>query len=165
MARHRITPEDGHVYEFTPEMESVYTATDGESLTVETVDSLEGTIQSDDDLLESIPEEVNAATGPIAVEGAEPGDLLAVEIEAVRLAEDRGRVVTTPGFGLLQDHDDVEHPFTRTTPVDEAAETIDFQGTAVPVDPVIGTIGVATETEAVPTLTPGPTAATSTRPT
>jgi amidase len=156
MARERITPEDGHVYEFAPEMEPVYTAADGESLTVETVDSLEGTIQSDEDLLDSIPEEVNAATGPIAVEGVDPGDLLAVEIEAVRLAEDRGRVVTTPGFGLLQDHDDVEHPFTRTTAVDEAAGTIDFQGTAVPIDPVIGTIGVATETEPVPTLTPGP---------
>ncbi len=156
MPRERITYDDGHVYEFAPAMEPVYTAADGESLTVGTVDSLEGAIESDDDLLAGVPEEVNAATGPIAVEGAGPGDLLAVEIEAVRPAEPIGRVVTTPGFGLLQDHDDVEHPFTRTTPVDEDDGTIAFEGIDVPIDPVIGTIGVATADDPVPTLTPGP---------
>ncbi len=154
MARTTVTYEDGHVYEFSPDMDPAYTATPGESLTVETVDSLEGTIQTDDDVLDAIPEEVNAATGPIAVEGADPGDVLAVEIEDVRLAEDRGRAVTTPGFGLLQDDDDVEHPFTRVTPVAEDGETIDFQGHSVAVDPVIGTIGVATREETHSTLVP-----------
>ncbi len=154
MARTTIGYEDGHVYEFGPDMEPVYTADPGESLTVETVDSLEGTIQSDDDRLEAIPDEVNAATGPIAVAGAEPGDALAVEIDAVRLAEDRGRAVTTPGFGLLQDDPDLEHPFTRVTPVSEDGTTIDFQGHSVAVDPVIGTIGVATREETHSTLVP-----------
>ena len=144
--------DDGHVYEFGPEMEPVYTAADGESLTVETIDSLNKEIQTDDDLLEAIPEEVNAATGPVAVEGAEPGDVLKVEIEDVRVNEDRGRVVTAPGFGLLQDDDEIEHPATRVTEVD--GDTIDFDGVSVPIDPVIGTIGVATAEETVSTLTP-----------
>ncbi len=144
--------DDGHVYEFAPEMEPVYTAADGESLTVETIDSLNKEIQTDDDLLEAIPEEVNAATGPVAVEGAEPGDVLKVEIEDVRVNEDRGRVVTAPGFGLLQDDDEIEHPATRVTEVD--GDTIDFDGVSVPIDPVIGTIGVATAEETVSTLTP-----------
>ena len=144
--------DDGHVYEFGPEMEPVYTAADGESLTVETIDSLNKEIQTDDDLLDAIPEEVNAATGPIAVEGAEPGDVLKVEIEDVRVNEDRGRVVTTPGFGLLQDDEDIEHPATRVTEVD--GDTIAFDGIDVPIDPVIGTIGVATAEETISTLTP-----------
>ncbi|WP_159903210.1 acetamidase/formamidase family protein [Salinirussus salinus] len=144
--------DDGHVYEFGPEMEPVYTAADGESLTVETIDSLNKEIQTDDDLLDAIPEEVNAATGPIAVEGAEPGDVLKVEIEDVRVNEDRGRVITAPGFGLLQDDEEIDHPATEITAVD--GDTLDFDGIDVPIDPVIGTIGVATAEETISTLTP-----------
>ena len=154
MTRETITHRDGHVYEFGPEMDPVYEAADGESLTIETIDSLNGEIQEDDDLLDAIPEEVNAATGPIAVTGASPGDVLAVEIERVRVAEDRGRVLTAPGFGLLQDDPEIAHPATRITEVDADAETVDFEGIDVPVEPVIGTIGVATDGETISTLTP-----------
>ena len=157
MSRDRVSYRDGHVYEFAPAMDPVYEATDGESLTVETIDSLNGAIRSDDDLLDAIPEEVNAATGPIAVEGATPGDVLAVEIEDVRVTEDLGRVLTAPGFGLLQDDPDIDHPATRVTEVDAAAGgagTIEFEGLDVPIEPVIGTIGVATAEGPVSTLTP-----------
>jgi amidase len=149
-----VSHKDGHIYEFSPDLEPVYTAENGESLTFETIDSLNKTIESDDDLLASIPEEVNAATGPVAVEGAKPGDVLEVEIEDVRVNESQGRVVTAPGFGLLQDHDDIEHPFTRITEVDEDTDTIEFEGIDVPIDPVIGTIGVATAEDTISTLTP-----------
>jgi amidase len=151
-SRPRISYDDGHVYAFRPDMTPVYTAASGEALTVHTVDSLEGRIQSDDDLLTSIPEEVNAATGPIAVEEAEPGDVLVVEIEAVRLAEDRGRVITAPGFGLLQEDEGIEHPATRVLPVEDGH--VRFGDAEIAVDPVIGTIGVATEEEEISTLTP-----------
>ncbi len=144
MSRQPITPEDGKLYEFTPTLEPAVTVDSGESLTVETLDSLEGAIRSDSDRLESIPDEVNAATGPIAVEGAEPGDVLAVDIEAIRLVEDAGRVVTVDGFGLLDGHDDIEAPRSRMTPVDGDAGTITFGDIDVAIDPCIGTIGVAT---------------------
>jgi amidase len=152
MARTTIAHDEGVVYEFTPDLDPVYTASDGEQLTFETVDSLNGAVQSDEDLLHEVPEEVNAATGPVAVEGASPGDVLEVEIEDVRVSEDRGRVVTIPGFGLLQDHDDVEAPATRVTPVEDG--TIDFLGESVAIDPVVGTIGVAPETDSYTTLVP-----------
>ncbi|MDB2224084.1 MULTISPECIES: acetamidase/formamidase family protein [Halorubrum] len=157
MTRETVSHRDGHVYEFGPEMDPVYEAADGESLTVETIDSLNGEIQRDDDLLDAIPEEVNAATGPIAVAGASPGDVLAVEIEAVRVAEDRGRVLTAPGFGLLQDDPEIDHPATRITEVDadeSEAGAVEFEGIDVPIEPVIGTIGVATGGGTVSTLTP-----------
>jgi amidase len=144
--------EDGVVYEFSPEMESVRTVDPGTELTIETIDSLDGEIQENDDLLAQIPAEVNAATGPIAVEGAEPGDVLKVEIEEVRVAEDRGRVLTTPGFGLLQDDEDVEAPFTQITPVE--GDEIKYGDLSVPIDPCIGTIGVAPAEETYSTLVP-----------
>ncbi|QWC18536.1 acetamidase/formamidase family protein [Halorubrum sp. 2020YC2] len=160
MSRAVVSHRDGHVYEFGPSMDPVYEAADGESLTVETVDSLNGAIQEAGDLLDAIPEEVNAATGPIAVAGASPGDVLAVEIEAVRVTEDRGRVLTAPGFGLRQDDPEIDHPATRITEVDGGdgvgtePGTIDFEGIDVPIEPVIGTIGVATDGETISTLTP-----------
>jgi amidase len=154
MTRNVISYEDGHVYEFAPNMEPLYTASGGESLTFETIDSLNKAVQSDADLMDAIPEEVNAATGPVAVEGATPGDVLKLEIEDVRVNEDLGRVITAPGFGLLQDHEDIEHPATRVTEITNGGESLSFKDMEIPVDPVIGTIGVAPSEEAMSTLTP-----------
>ncbi len=150
--RETISHDEGAIYEFAPDLEAVYTAEDGESLTIETRDSLDGAVQDDADLLTSVPDEVNAATGPIAVEGATPGDVLRVEIDEVRVAEEHGRVVTLPDFGLLHEDDDIEEPRTRMTPVE--GDEIRFGDLAVDIDPVIGTIGVAPETESYTTLVP-----------
>ena len=154
MTRNVISYKDGHVYEFAPDMEPLYTAKDGESITFETIDSLNKAVQSDSDLMDAIPEEVNAATGPVAVEGAMPGDVLKIEIEDVRVNEEQGRVITAPGFGLLQNHEDIEHPATRVTEITDDGESLSFKDLEVPIDPVIGTIGVATSEEAITTLTP-----------
>ncbi|SIS04609.1 acetamidase/formamidase family protein [Natronorubrum thiooxidans] len=152
MARRTITDTDGAIYEFTPALEAVTTVESGAALTIETRDSLDGAIQDESDVLESVPEEVNAATGPIALEGAAPGDVLRVEIEEIRLAGDRGRVITIDGFGLLDGHEDIVAPRTRMTPVD--GDSLAFGDLEVPVDPVIGTIGVAPAAESYTTLVP-----------
>ncbi|MFC7232639.1 acetamidase/formamidase family protein [Saliphagus sp. GCM10025308] len=149
---HTISYEDGKLYEFTPDLEPAITVDSGESLTVETADSLEGAIQDDSDVLEAVPEEVNAATGPIAVDGASPGDVLRVEIEEIRIAEDAGRVVTIDGFGLLDGHENVDAPRSKMTPVEDDALT--FEDLEVPLAPVIGTIGVATAEDGYSTLVP-----------
>ncbi|MFC3958081.1 acetamidase/formamidase family protein [Halovivax cerinus] len=170
MPRQTVSHEEGAIYEFTPALDPIATVESGAELTIETRDSLDGAVQTDDDLIESVPEEVNAATGPIEVADAEPGDVLAVEIEDVRLAEDRGRVVTIEGFGLLDGHEDIEAPRTTVTPVaddtspdadgtaaDADANTdavIEFGDHEVAVDPCIGTIGVAPAEESFTTLVP-----------
>ena len=152
MTRTTVSHADGRIYEFTPDLDAAYTAADGESLTIETVDSLDGVIQENTARLETIPDEVNAATGPVAVTGATPGDVLRVDIKDVRVNERRGRVVTVPRFGLQQDDPDIEHPSTRITPVD--GDTIEFEGVSVPIRPVVGTIGVAPAADSYTTLTP-----------
>ena len=152
MSRTIVSHEDNHIYEFTPDLDPVYTAERGEALTIETIDSLNGEIEDDTDRLEAIPDEVNAATGPIAVEGATSGDVLKVDIEDVRVNQDRGRVITAPGFGLLQDCEEIHHPFTRITPVENG--TIEFNGLDVAIRPVVGTIGVAPAEESYTTLVP-----------
>ncbi|SDR02667.1 acetamidase/formamidase family protein [Natronobacterium texcoconense] len=152
MARQTISHEDGAIYEFTPDLEPIETVESGAELTFDTRDSLDGAVQSEDDVIESVPEEVNAATGPVAVEGAEPGDVLRVEIEDVRVTEEHGRVVTIDGFGLLDEYDEIEAPRTRITPVEDGAIT--FDDLEVPIEPVVGTIGVAPAEESYTTLIP-----------
>lgn len=150
MARRRI-PAERVIYEFAPDLDGEWSVEPGTSLTVETMDSTNGEITSEDDLVEDVPDEVNGATGPIEVVGAEPGDVLAVRIEDVRVRE-QGHVLTIPGFGLLQDDAELEAPRTRVTPVEDG--TLAFDDVSVPVDPVIGTIGVAPESETFSTLVP-----------
>ncbi|NKE35850.1 acetamidase [Natronococcus sp. JC468] len=152
MEREHVSHEDGVVYEFESDLEAVTTVEPGAKLTIETKDSLNGTIRTEADVIESIPSQVNAATGPIAVEGADPGDVLRVEIEEIRLAEEQGRVVTIGGFGLLDGHEGIDSPRTRLLEVE--GDALAFGDLEVPVDPVIGTIGVATESDSYTTLVP-----------
>ncbi len=156
MPRQTISHEKGAIYEFRPDLEPIATVESGAELTIDTRDSLDGAVQSESDVIESVPDEVNAATGPIEVEGAEPGDVLRVEIEDVRVTEDRGRVITIDGFGLLDEYDEIEAPRSRITPVEDSSIAFDTPDgdLEVPIEPVIGTIGVAPESESYTTLVP-----------
>jgi amidase len=152
MSRETVSHEHGAIYEFAPEMDPVETVPPGTALTIETRDSLDGAVQSESDLIEQVPEEVNAATGPIAVEEAMPGDVLRIEIEEIRIAEPEGRVITIDGFGLLDGYPQIEAPESRMTPVEDGQ--LSFEGIDIPIEPVIGTIGVAPAEESFTTLVP-----------
>ncbi|MGH9355904.1 MAG: acetamidase/formamidase family protein [Terriglobia bacterium] len=81
-------------------------------------------------------------TGPIWVEGAEPGDVLEVKIKAIHLAVPYAVNVIRPGSGLLPD----EFPYMRlkVTPIDEAANVAKFSnGVEIPLRPFFGVMGVA----------------------
>lgn len=82
---------------------------------------------------------VNPVTGPVYVEGAEPGDALIVDVLSIDL-DDWGWTAIIPGFGLLSDQ--FSAPHLRISRVTQAyAELI--PGLRVPVCPFIGTIGLA----------------------
>ena len=84
---------------------------------------------------------VNPVTGPVFVQGAEPGDALAVEILELRPRE-WGWTAIIPGFGLLAD--EFPDPWLHISTVDAAAGAVDFlDGVRLPYEPFPGTIGVA----------------------
>jgi acetamidase/formamidase len=108
-----IAREDAVVYEFGPDREPLLTVQPGESFRVETWDARRGMMFEDGrDTFEG--EEMpavgggppgaraNPVAGPIAVEGAEAGDVLAVTIEEIVPAE-RGWTGTKSTTGLLHD--------------------------------------------------------------
>jgi amidase len=142
---HRIG-RDEVVWAFTPDMTPVLEVDPGATITLETNDCFTGQIQSESDLVTEIDfQRVNSATGPIAVRGAEPGDSLVVELLAVRPVE-RGFATLIPGIGQLIDR--VQAPVTQVFRVE--GDTVHMNDRiSFPLRPMVGVIGVATESETV----------------
>jgi formamidase len=83
---------------------------------------------------------VHPLTGPVYVDGAEPGDLLAVEILGIE--PDRyGYTVQVPGFGFLRD--EFPEPFKVSWDIAGGwATSADLPGVRIPGSPFMGTIGL-----------------------
>lgn len=94
---------------------------------------------------------INPITGPVYVEGAAPGDALAVTIHEIRL-KDCGWSVSLPGTGALQ-HVMGSEVFARRVPIDEAGVHATDRHTFTP-RPMIGCIGTAPATGANSTIMP-----------
>jgi len=81
-------------------------------------------------------------TGPIFVEGAEPGDVLEVRILSVRLAIPYAYNGFGPGRGFLPE--DFPYPRTKIIPLDEKRMIARFaDGIEIPLAPFFGSMGVA----------------------
>lgn len=143
----------------------------GDVVELTTEDCYGGRVRSVDD----VPSEVtslstlNPVTGPIHVEGAEPGDLLAVHLAEIVPRRDWAVSSTFPHFGALTGtsttallHEALEERVWMYE-VDVDAWTTTFRArrsdleVALPLDPFHGTIGVAPAAgERLMSITPGP---------
>ncbi|MPQ96809.1 acetamidase [Modestobacter sp. I12A-02628] len=98
---------------------------------------------------------VNPQTGPFHVEGAEPGDTLVLHFVAMEPARDWGASAVMPFFGGLTSTERtamLQEPLADTTwiyELDRARNTVEFVAhhsdlrLALPVAPMLGTVGVA----------------------
>src|SRR6185437_10031428 len=112
-----VVSRDEIVWAFGPDLEPVLEVEPGAVVRFETNDCFTGQITSESDLVTEIDfERVNAATGPVAVTGAEPGDSLVVEILDVEPIE-WGVATLIPGYGQLIEK--VQAPFTRLFKVED----------------------------------------------
>jgi amidase len=91
-------------------------------------------------------------TGAVAVRGAEPGDLLAVDVLGIEFTSPFGQVNAIPGRGHFAGH--VGAFETRRVPITPAG--VPFAGVTVPLRPMIGRVGVAPADRSVPSVAPGP---------
>lgn len=81
-------------------------------------------------------------TGPIFVEGAEPGDVLEVRIKDIKLAIPYAYNAFSPGRGYIPE--DFPYARMRIIPLDEKTMTAHFaEGIEIPLRPFFGSIGVA----------------------
>lgn len=81
-------------------------------------------------------------TGPVFIEGAEPGDVLEVRIQQIRLAIPYAINAFLPGRGFLPD--DFPYARTKAIPLNEKRMVAHFaDGIEIPIRPFFGSMGVA----------------------
>lgn len=135
----KIVSGDRVIYKFSPDMEAITTVSPGDVFKVETNDCFYQQITSEKQVLTEIDyDRLNPATGPIFVEGAEPGDLLKLKIVSIDV-KDRGVAAVVPDEGVLGDQ--VTKPIIRVIEIEDGHAI--FHGVKLPIRPMIGVIGVA----------------------
>ena len=123
----------------------VLTAAPGDSVEFEIVDASGGQIDVESGVAEVAAldfAKVNPVTGPVHVDGAEPGDALKVTIESF-VPSGWGWTAVIPGFGLLADQ--FPDPAINIWKYDAPglAPAVYGPGGRVPLKPFCGTIGLA----------------------
>lgn len=124
----------------------------GDTLIFQTKDCFGENVTDASILVHTVPDsEHNLATGPVYVEGAEPGDVLKVEIQKIDLAE-YGCQALIPGEGPLGDH--IHEEYSRIYRV--RGGYVEFNDKIkLPISPMIGVIGTAPAGDPVVNVTPG----------
>lgn len=141
------------VYAFSRDNPPVKRVRSGDRVVLETYDCFQNQIQSGDTVFTAVDwDRVNPATGPVYVEGAAAGDVLAVRIDGIELS-DRGVMVVGPGLGVMGHR--IRDFEVKVIPIRDGKALFD-EKLAIPLNPMIGVIGVAPAGEPVSCGTPGP---------
>jgi acetamidase/formamidase len=126
----------------------------GDILETNTVDCFGNAIKKPGDTL-SMAKGDNPLTGPFFIEGAEPGDTLAVKILDIKVDSNQGIGALAPGFGAINSTNYtpmINPPIPEKIwfyPIDHASNTATFQAldskfsVKFPLHPFFGCIGVA----------------------
>jgi amidase len=148
----RIIPKDRVIYSFNPNNISQYTVEDGEIFWVETDDCYSGQIKNETVKRPDIDISImDCSVGPIAIQNAKVGDILAVEIIDIVLAS-QGVMVTSPGLGILGDK--IEEPDTKIIPIRDGF-AIFSERIKLPLTPMVGVVGVAPQSGDIHCAIPG----------
>ena len=148
-----VGPETVHWGFFDPGLPPVLEVASGDSVVVETVS---GAPEYMPDVPFIVPDALrrihaesepqlgpHILSGPIAVEGAQPGGQLEVEILDIRLDADWGWNVHKPGLGALPPQD-MPDAWIRHIPIDRTAMTAALpRGLTLPLAPFFGILAVA----------------------
>ena len=164
-AKHRLSEEDQGKFQYVygPYAEPVMHIAPGDVVEVETLDAFGGAIKTEDDLPSQVLNMpfVNPQNGPIAVEGAEKGDVLAVHIHSLlpRGPQPVGTTALIPSFGALvaDGNQMLNAPIAERVKKMEVtpAGGVKFSDRVIlPYEPFVGTMGVSPEIEAVSSLQP-----------
>ena len=150
-----------YCYTYSPFHPPIAKVKPGEKVCIHTVDAFENKMTPEVNRFEDVCTYpfLNPQTGPIVIEGAEPGDTLVVKIHEIEPTRDHAVTGTIPNFGGLTS---TRLDPTLQQPLKEQWLFLPFENEGIRFDekrviaykPFMGTMGVAPEIEAVNTLTP-----------
>lgn len=136
---HRVTMKDV-VFKADSTNPPVLRIQSGDTVVFECRDAFNQVIQEPEDLpVDFDMERVNPATGPVYIEGSEPGDTLEVHILNIEVAN-QGSCCLIPNFGFLAA--EFPEPWTRIIPIKDGMAIFNDK-VKIPIDPFPGTLIVA----------------------
>ncbi|MCL2538750.1 MAG: acetamidase/formamidase family protein [Oscillospiraceae bacterium] len=157
-----IRQEGSYSYLFSRYAPIVATVEPGETIEVFTEDAFSGLVKEETDLPSLLNRPgPNPQVGPIYVNGANPGDTLAVHIHSIEFTRDHGFSQISPAFGGLQAtqftamlHPPFENQVFKYIVDGDRIYHPRHPHLAFEAAPFMGTIATAPKLEAVSTLTP-----------
>lgn len=150
-----ITINDTEVfYAFSADLEPVLTVAQGQQFTLQTRDCFANQLTSDEDTLDNLDwNQINPATGPVAIEGVQAGNLVRIDIIDIELIG-KSVMTTIPGSGAIAG---VTEASTKI--LDNSGGVLSLSTALgdlqLPLKPMIGVIGFAPATGAIANGTPG----------
>ncbi|MEM0042220.1 MAG: acetamidase/formamidase family protein [Candidatus Korarchaeum sp.] len=147
----RRVSKENVIYTFSPKHKPVGVVSPGDYVLFETEDAFGGQVRGEETPPDKLDwSKVDGATGPVYIEGAEPGDTLVIDVLDIKLQE-RGAIAVIPGYGGLS-HLGFS-PKAKVVRIDRSF--VYFDDLRIAVKPMIGTIGVAPEDGEIQTGYPG----------
>ena len=146
----RRIPRTDVVFEYSSRSEPCARVRPGEAILVETKWAFgDHAVKQGDRLSDLDTSKCDPLTGPLYVDGAEPGDTLAVHLLDIELKGQGGQGII-PGLGVIPWED---LPVAMFTP--EAGYIEWLRGIKIETRPSLGCIGVAPAGDAIPSIWPG----------
>jgi acetamidase/formamidase len=136
-------PEDRVHYVWDNELDPVLTVAPGDTVVYHTREVSDGQITPDStaEAIASLDwDRLYPLAGPVAIEGAEPGDAVVVEVLDIH-TEGWGYSLVIPGFGLLDE--DFTEPYVKIFDLSAGDYTVFTDGITIPIEPFFGTMGVS----------------------
>lgn len=144
--------KENFISEFKPDMTPAAKVVVPATVTFQTQDCFSGHYTKETDILEKLDyTSINPSTGPVYFEGAMPGDVLEIHIDKIECAKS-GCTMCIPTEGLLGHL--VEKSITKIYDLSEGKVKIS-DGVELPMEPMIGVIGVAPKSGEFKTILPG----------
>jgi acetamidase/formamidase len=142
MAKTHYFPSDQVHFTWDAGNEPVLTVDSGDTVVVHTRDVSDNQVTPDStsEVIAGLDwDRVYPLAGPVAVQGAQPGDTLAIEVLDLH-TEGWGWTAILPGLGLLAD--DFPDAYLRIFDLTAGDVTYLREDIAIPIDPFMGTMGV-----------------------
>lgn len=143
--KHFISKEQA-IYAMSADNQPACTVQSGDTIVFEAYDCFTNQITSENQIVEALDwNKINPATGPVFIEGAEPGDVVEVDIHTIDIG-DTVTLMTGPELGVLGD--ELDTMTIKRVPIIEGKLqfTEDIQ---IPVNKMIGVIGTAPAQDAI----------------
>jgi amidase len=140
-------------YAFAPTLTPLLTVAQHEEFRLDTRDCFANQLKSDQDTVDDLDwNAINPATGPVAIDGVKPGDLVRIDIKKLEM-HGKSVITTIPGAGAVK----ITEATTRVMDNDNGvlSVTTDKGELKLPLKPMIGVIGLAPAEGSIPNGTPG----------